>query len=677
MLFSYTFQRVCGNVYSNGNLIFTPDGNSVISPVGNRLTIFDLVQQTSYALPFENRKNIKFVTVSHNGRFLISVDVEGHALFINFVKRVVLSRFHFKNKVYDIKFSPNDELFAVTYRHGCQIWKTPSVQKELSPLSLSRTIGGHHDDTICIDWNSASDSIIMGSKDLSVTVYDRIATKYMSKFVLSGHRDQVVGAFFAKTDDVAYTVAADGAVFTWKLVKSEKSAILEQDASSNEESEKEDSDESESEADEVQVTRDMGFAKGKQQHGTKKQQQIQNRKPAHRHEAKKLALAKKRSAWVLQGREFLWDPHTEVTSVAYNKTNSLLVVGFNKGVFALYEMPGCVNIHRLSVSNQIVSSVNINSTGEWLAIGSSRMGQLLVWEWQSESYVLKQQGHLYGLNALDFSSDGQLIATGGIDSKVKIWNSSSGFCQITFSEHVAPVTGVKFTGKGVGKALLSCSLDGTVRAHDLLRYKNFRTMTTPTPVQFTCLAADASGEVICAGALDPFNIYVWALQTGRLLDVLTGHEGPIACLDFSAGSSTLASGSWDGTVKLWDVYSNTNSETMEHGCDVMAVAFRPDGKEVCTAATNGNIYFWDVESGAQISVIDARRDINGGRLTSDTRTSDNSARSKYFNSLSYTSDGSCILAGGKSKYTCIYAVASGTLVKKFQLSHNRYAFYIL
>lgn len=40
-------------------------------------------------------------------------------------------------------------------------------------------------------------------------------------------------------------------------------------------------------------------------------------------------------------------------------------------------------------------------------------------------------------------------------------------------------------------------------------------------------------------------------------------------------TSVLASGSWDGTMKLWNVYENKNIETMEHGCDVLALAFRP------------------------------------------------------------------------------------------------------
>lgn len=138
---------------------------------------------------------------------------------------------------------------------------------------------------------------------------------------------------------------------------------------------------------------------------------------------------------------------------------------------------------------------------------------------------------------------------------------------------------------------------------------------------------------------------------------------------------------------------------MEHGCDVLAIAFRPDGKEICTATTNGNLTFWDPFENTQLSVIEGtffighykftfkdgkdinrfnffasgRRDISGGRLTTDAMTSQNSARSKYFTSVTYTADGACVLTGGRSKFVCIYHVATGVLVKKFQLSHNRSA----
>ena len=47
-----------------------------------------------------------------------------------------------------------------------------------------------------------------------------------------------------------------------------------------------------------------------------------------------------------------------------------------------------------------------------------RTGQLLVWEWRSQTYLLKQQGHSYDVSAVAFSPDGSTIATGADDNKV-------------------------------------------------------------------------------------------------------------------------------------------------------------------------------------------------------------------------------------------------------------------
>ena len=214
-----------------------------------------------------------------------------------------------------------------------------------------------------------------------------------------------------------------------------------------------------------------------------------------------------------------------------------------------------------------------------------------------------------------------------------------------------------------------------MRAFDLNRYKNFRVLTTPEPVQFISLALDLSGQIVCAGTLDPFNIYVWSLQTGRLMDVLSGHTGPVTSLAFSPSVSAepiLASGSWDHTVRLWNVYQNKALiEPLAHSTDVLAVAFRPDGKQVCAATLNGSLNLWDPKEGELVGTIDGLRDIAGGRKTTDRVSAKNNTSSKHFTSVCYSADGSCVLAGGKSKFVCIYETQHHMLLKKFQISHNR------
>jgi periodic tryptophan protein 2 len=339
--------------------------------------------------------------------------------------------------------------------------------------------------------------------------------------------------------------------------------------------------------------------------------------------------------------------------------------------------PAPVNIHTLSISQEQIHTVAINASSEWLAFGSSRLGQLLVWEWQSETYVFKQQGHYGEPRAVSYSPDGQIVATGGDDSKVKLWSVSSGFCFVTFAEHTAAITDITFSGKSrhswSANALLTSSLDGTVRAFDLSRYRNFRTLTAPTPTQFMCLACDAGGDIVCAGAMDPFDIYVWSLQTGRILDVLSGHEAPVSCLAFStAGEPVLASSSWDHTVKLWDVYKSASAtETIETPSDALAIAFRPDGKQICGALLHGQLMIWNTEDGEVEATIEGRRDIGGGRKSTDMTTADNANNGKCFDSLCYTADGTCVIAAGRSKYVCIYEVSQQILLKRFTLTHNR------
>ena len=80
---SFRFANVCGTVYQQGNIQFTGNGDCLYSPVGNRLSVFDLVRNVSFTLPFETRKPIARVAISPANTSLVLVaDEDGHALLI-------------------------------------------------------------------------------------------------------------------------------------------------------------------------------------------------------------------------------------------------------------------------------------------------------------------------------------------------------------------------------------------------------------------------------------------------------------------------------------------------------------------------------------------------------------------------------------------------------------------
>jgi len=95
------------------------------------------------------------------------------------------------------------------------------------------------------------------------------------------------------------------------------------------------------------------------------------------------------------------------------------------------------------------------------------------------------------------------------------------------------------------------------------------------------------------------------------------------------------------------------------------------------AQTNKNlqltntILFVFFRSWHSVGVIDGQRDIVGGRKENDRQTSYNNQSGRHFTSVCYSADGQCVLAGGNSKFVCIYEIASEILLRKFQISHNR------
>uniref|UniRef100_A0A182WE74 Small-subunit processome Utp12 domain-containing protein n=1 Tax=Anopheles minimus TaxID=112268 RepID=A0A182WE74_9DIPT len=691
MKFAYKFNNLLGAVFRRGNLLFTPDGYSVISPVGNRVTIFDLKNNKSNTLCIESQYNYTAIDLSPNGCLLVVVNEIGEAQMISMISQTTVHRYKFRGEVKHLRFSPDGRFFAACVNTAVLVFVTPGESSgSYGSFVVHRAFEVGFDETVFLDWAPNSRVLAIGSRDNTVRLQNVTWLQTFRPFVLGGHREAIVGCFFEqKTLDVN-TISKEGLLMLWEcgMELEDLDKMREEIAGETEETsgkkkritgnDEDDEDEPETFTNDNDLEGDTG---GKDELQLERLKDAATTKDAEeRDEQGKLIIQKKRHPFYYKrlARHYLADlPRAEnrtayVTAATYHQKLRILVVAFSTGSFYLYELPDVNLIHSLSISDASIGSVTFNDTGDWLALGVSSLGQLLVWEWQSEQYIMKQQEHSQGMNCLSYAPDGHQLVTGGQDGKVKLWNVTSGFCVVTFSEHTAAVQAVEFSRNK--KFLVSASLDGTVRAYDVIRYRNFRTFTSPEPVQFASVAVDFSGELVAAGGQDVFEIYLWSMKLGRLLEVLSGHEGPVVSLAFSpvASSSAMVSGSWDQTLRIWNcLESSGEHETVQVGSDVVCVAFKPDGEEVAISTLNGNITVFHVKTAAQVASIEGRNDLEGSISQSDVVSAKKNLLGRAFMSLCYSADGECVLAGGKSKFVCIYNVKEAILLKKFQITQNR------
>ncbi|MEZ5940613.1 MAG: AAA family ATPase [Planctomycetaceae bacterium] len=118
-----------------------------------------------------------------------------------------------------------------------------------------------------------------------------------------------------------------------------------------------------------------------------------------------------------------------------------------------------------------------------------------------------------------------------------------------------------------------------------------------------CAALSPGGTRIVSGSWDN-TLKVWDVATGEELRTLTGHANQIYSVVFSPDGTRIVSGSADTTLKVWDTATGQELRTINgHQLGVTGVTFSPDGARLVSGSFDGTLKVWDAPTGQEIQTL--------------------------------------------------------------------------
>jgi WD40 repeat protein len=299
---------------------------------------------------------------------------------------------------------------------------------------------------------------------------------------------------------------------------------------------------------------------------------------------------------ILKGHTF------PVTSIAFSPDGETLISGGDDTVRLWSLTSGkaiqILNGHSPNWSESAVTSIAVSPNGKFIASGSTD-NTIRIWHLRQflKSNLGKTRtltGHAQGswlaqgVRAVAFSADGKILASGGGDKIIKLWDTKTWQEITTLTGHSDTITSLAFSP--TQRTLLSAA-GSTIKLWqvDTGDEISFTAPSAPRVISF-----NATGEQFaCGGLKGVFTL--WRVDTREKICTTTLHSEEITSVAFSGDGRFFATSSYDKSIKLWNAKTIDLIDTFsEHSEAIYSLSFCPDSSILASGSSDKTIRLWKI-----------------------------------------------------------------------------------